>query len=499
MTLVCAPSSDSHVELLDEQTCEQARLNRDARFDGRVFIGVTSTGIYCRPICPSPHAKRVHVRYFPSAAAATQAGFRPCLRCRPEVAPGTPAWNGTSATVNRGLRLISEGALDEGNVETLAVRLGMSARHLSRLFSRHLGALPTTVAQTRRLHFAKQLISDTNLSMAQVAMASGFKSIRRFNEVFRKCYGRPPSELRRMGLHARASDEYIFNLAYRPPYDWKSLLTYLAVSLTPGVESIANGAYHRSIVIHDHHGMLEVKPVAGAHTLRVHIRFPQPECLLQIVTRVRAMFDLAADPEVIRQHLSRDSLLAPLLLRHPGMRIPGAWDSFELIVQAILSQQYPLREARMLAGRLVKCFGEPIVSSDTQELSRTFPQAKTLACARLSCLPRSCARTIRAAAQAVTASGSDKSLDQLLAQLRGIKQIEESTIQFIAMRALNDPDAFPVGHRVLQPIIRIGPMREAVLRRAETWKPWRGYAAMYLLCAAGAATKPCALIEQMHH
>ncbi|MGH8201732.1 MAG: bifunctional transcriptional activator/DNA repair enzyme AdaA, partial [Steroidobacteraceae bacterium] len=182
----------------DEQTCEQARLNRDVRFDGRIFIGITSTGIYCRPICPSPHAKRVHVRFFPSAAAASAAGFRPCLRCRPEVAPGTPAWNGTSTTVSRGLRLIAQGALDEAGVETLAARLGVSSRHLSRLFRRHLGALPTTVAQTRRLHFAKQLISDTNLSIAEVALASGFRSIRRFNDVFRQFYGRPPSELRRL-------------------------------------------------------------------------------------------------------------------------------------------------------------------------------------------------------------------------------------------------------------------------------------------------------------
>lgn len=473
------------MELLDEQTCEQARLNRDARFDGRVFIGVTSTGIYCRPICPSPHAKRVHVRYFPSAAAATQAGFRPCLRCRPEVAPGTPAWNGTSATVNRGLRLIAEGALDEGNVEMLANRLGMSARHLSRLFLRHLGALPTTVAQTRRLHFAKQLISDTNLSMAQIAMASGFRSIRRFNEVFHKCYGRPPSELRRMGLHSRVPDEYVFHLAYRPPYNWNSLLTYLTASLTPGVESITKGIYRRSIAIHDHHGILEVRPMAGTHMLRAHIRFPQPECLLQIVTRVRAMFDLAADPEVICKHLGRDRLLVHLLRRHPGMRIPGTWDSFELIVHAILSQHFPLHEAGMLAGRLVECFGEPMASSDTQEFSRIFPQTKTLASARLSCLPSSCARTIRTAAQAVTMSGADTSLDQLLAKLKDIKDIEEPTIQYIAMRALNDPDAFPIGHRVLQPIISTNPLREAILRRAETWKPWRAYAAMYLLSAAG--------------
>jgi len=311
----------------DEQTCEQARLHRDARFDGRIFIGITSTGIYCRPICPSPHAKRAHVRFFPSAAAASAAGFRPCLRCRPEVAPGTPAWNGTSTTVSRGLRLIAEGALDEAGLETLAARLGVSSRHLSRLFQRHLGALPTTVAQTRRLHFAKQLISDTNLSMADVAMASGFRSIRRFNDVFREFCGRPPSELRRLGARSGVAEgEYVFHLAYRPPYDWNMLLSFLAAHSVPGVEAAPNGAYRRTLAIQGNHGLLEVRPAQGADALRVHIRFPKPEHLLQIITRVRAMFDLAADPEVIGHTLRADGMLAPLLKRHEGLRLPGAWD-----------------------------------------------------------------------------------------------------------------------------------------------------------------------------
>lgn len=466
----------------DEQTCEQARLNRDARFDGRIFIGITSTGIYCRPICPSPHAKRAHVRFFPSAAAASAAGFRPCLRCRPEVAPGTPAWNGTSTTVSRGLRLIAEGALDEGGVETLAARLGVSSRHLSRLFQRHLGALPTAVAQTRRLHFAKQLISDTNLSMADVAMASGFRSIRRFNDVFRAFYGRPPSELRRLGERgAVAEGEYVFQLAFRPPYDWRLLLGFLAPRAIPGVEAITNGAYRRTLAIQGHRGLLEVRPASGANALRVHIRFPKPECLLQIVTRVRAMFDLAADPDVIHQALSADPLLVPLLKRHAGSRLPGAWDSLEPVVHAVLRQRFPLDETQSLEAQLAEECGEPMSSLGVGELRCTFPSAPMLADSRLSFLPRSTADALRAAAQAVAAIRANAPPDELLVRLKAIQVVDDSAIQYIAMRALNDSDALPVEspelHSGLQEILD----SRALVQRAEGWKPWRAYAAMLIM------------------
>jgi AraC family transcriptional regulator of adaptative response / DNA-3-methyladenine glycosylase II len=474
----------------DEQTCEQARLNRDARFDGRIFIGITSTGIYCRPICPSPHAKRVHVRFFPSAAAASAAGFRPCLRCRPEVAPGTPAWNGTSTTVSRGLRLIAEGALDEAGVETLAARLGVSSRHLSRLFQRHLGALPTSVAQTRRLHFAKQLISDTNLSMADVAMASGFRSIRRFNDVFRAFYGRPPSELRRLGERgAVVEGEYVFHLGFRPPYDWNLLLNFLAPRSVPGVEAIRNGAYRRTLAIQAHRGLLEVRPASGANALRVHIRFPKPEYLLQIVARVRAMFDLAADPDVIRKILGADPLLAPLLRRHSGLRLPGAWDSLEPVVHALLRRRFPLDETRSLQARLVEECGEPVASLGAGDLCRTFPSAPMLADSRLGFLPRSIADTLRAAAQAVAAVRSNAPPDDLLVRLRAIKDVDDSTIQYVAMRALNDSDAFPVDSPELRSAHGEPCDARAFIQRAEGWKPWRAYAAT-LLMSAGSHGRP---------
>lgn len=477
---------------LDEQTCEQARLNRDARFDGRFFIGVTSTGIYCRPICPTPHAKRAHVRYFPSAAAAAEAGFRPCLRCRPEVAPGTPAWNGTSATVSRGLRLIAEGALDEDGVETLAGRLGVSSRHLSRLFLRHLGALPVAVAQTRRLHFAKQLISDTDLPMGQVALASGFRSIRRFNDVFHKLYGRTPSELRRLnrGLRPRAEEgEYVFRLAYRPPYDWASLMAFLAARATPGVEAVTGGTYRRSILFHGHPGILEVGPVAGAHALQARIRFPEPVCLLQIVTKVRAMFDLAADPEVISRHLGNDPLLAPLVRRFPGLRVPGAWDGFELCVRAILGQQISMSDATTLSGRLVERFGEPLAFSDSSGLTHIFPQAARLANAGLSGMSPCRLRVIRALAEKMVENeipGSGAPPEKLLVQLMGIEGMDEWVVQYVTLRALNDPDAFPASDRMLRRVAGAGQSLtpRTLLRYAEAWKPWRAYAAMYLWRAA---------------
>ncbi len=483
---------------LDETVCERARLARDPRFDGRFFIGVSSTGIYCRPVCPAPAAKRSNVRYFPSAAAAAEAGFRPCLRCRPEVAPGTPAWNGTSATVSRALRLISAGALDEdGGVGALSARLGVSPRHLHRLFLQHLGAPPIAVAQTRRLHFAKQLISDTHLPMVQVALASGFRSIRRFNDLFRKLYARTPSELRRLRQAATSHaerGEYVFRLAYRPPYDWASLLAFLAARATPGVEEVTDNSYRRSILFHGQHGILQVRPVTRAHVLQVHIRFPEPSALLQIVTRVRALFDLASDPALVARQLRRDPLLAALLKKYPGLRVPGAWDGFELAVRAILGQQVSVRCATTLAGRLVQRFGTPLAPGDRGGLTHVFPQPEDMTGATLAGMPAVRAQAIQTLARATAAGrihfdGTDPGKG-LAAQLGAIRGVGEWTVQYIAMRAQNEPDAFPAGDLVLLRTAGNGKsLTPAALRkRAENWRPWRAYAAMYLWRAAAHAT-----------
>ena len=317
------------MELLDRKTYYRAFESHDSRFDGRVFVGVTSTGIYCRPVCPARTPRFENCRFYASAASAQEAGFRPCLRCRPEIAPDLAFWRGSANTVSRALALIAEGALDgeDADVEALAGRLGVGARQLRRLFQRHLGASPVAVAQTRRVLFAKQLLHDTRLTMAQVALASGFGSIRRFNETFRALFGRPPSALRRKaGVAVPARDGVTLRLAYRPPYDWPGMLAALAHRATPGEEWIANDTWHRRVVLDDSAGDVAVSHLPDRNSVLVAIRFPCVKALPGIVARVRRVFDLGADIATIDSHLARDPSLAPLIASRPGLRAPGDWE-----------------------------------------------------------------------------------------------------------------------------------------------------------------------------
>ncbi|MGQ0581605.1 MAG: bifunctional transcriptional activator/DNA repair enzyme AdaA [Reyranella sp.] len=330
------------MELLDRKTYYRALQTRDARFDGRVFVGVTSTGIYCRPICPSRPPKSENCRFFASAAAAQEAGFRPCLRCRPEIAPDLAFWRGTANTVSRALALIAEGALDEdeAGVEALAERLGVGGRQLRRLFKQHLGATPIAVAQTRRVLFAKQLLHDTRLPMAEVAMSAGFGSVRRFNETFRDLFDRPPSALRRHrkgqggGADTSARDGVTLRLAYRPPYDWPGMLAALATRATPGNEWIEGDVWHRRIELDGIQGTVAVAHLPARNSVAVTIRFPSVKALPAIVARIRRVFDLGADIATIGSHLARDPKLAPLVARRPGLRAPGDWER-ETIVSGI--------------------------------------------------------------------------------------------------------------------------------------------------------------------
>ena len=463
---------------LDQLVCDRARRSRDARFDGRFFIAVTSTGIYCRPICPARTAKDEHVRYFPTAAAAEAAGFRPCLRCRPEASPGTPAWLGTSGLVSRALRLIGDGALDDAGVESLADRLGVTGRHLRRLFIRHLGATPLDVAMTRRVHFAKKLLDETALPINQVAFASGFRSLRRFNSQMRRTYSRTPTELRR---HTRQQPEgepgrYRFRLAYRPPYDWEAILSFLAARATPAVESVGACHYRRTIALDGKHGIVEVSPVESRSALWVDVRFSNPQALLTIVERVRRMFDLGADPTVIREHLIDDPLLRVPFTRHPGVRTPGAWDGFELAVRAILGQQVSVRAATTLAGRIAWTFGQPIV--DDRGLNRLFPTAATLSTAeleRVGVMPAR-ARTIRTLARRVVEGSISfdvgREVESVAQALLGVPGIGDWTAQYIAMRAYGEPDAFPSGDLVLRRAAG-GCTAKELDRRSQAWRPWR--------------------------
>lgn len=470
---------------LDRQICSQARISRDPRFDGRFFIGVITSGVYCRPICPARTALERNVRYFPTAAAAAEAGFRPCLRCRPEASPGTPAWLGTSSTVARALRLISESAIEDGGVEGLAERLGIGSRHLRRLFLRYLGATPVAVAHTRRLHFAKKLIDETSLPMGQIAVAAGFGSVRRFNSAFRVVYHRTPTQIRRL---ARVSatlpeNEYCFRLRFRPPFQWHKLLEFLAPRAIPGVEWVEEHTYSRNISLNGHTGNVAVQLDPSGLALEARISFPEAKLLFIIIERLRRMFDLAADPADMAANLKSDPLLARRIAAVPGLRVPGCWDTFELAVRAILGQQVSVKGATTLSGRLVSAFGTPM--GNHKRLTHLFPTPDVLVeadVARIG-LPQKRAKTIRALAHAVVEGRvvlhSVENVEQFQMRLRAIPGIGDWTAQYIAMRALGEPDAFPTGD--------LGLLRGASLdsasklaERAEAWRPWRAYAAMYL-------------------
>jgi AraC family transcriptional regulator of adaptative response / DNA-3-methyladenine glycosylase II len=422
---------------LDRQACDRARRSRDARFDGRFFIAVTTTGIYCRPICPARAPKDENIQYFPTAATAEAAGFRPCLRCRPEAAPGTPAWHGTSGVVSRALRLISEGALDGEGVERLADRLGVTGRHLRRLFRRHLGATPLEVALTHRVHFAKKLLDETSLGVDEVAFASGFGSIRRFNGQIRRTFRRTPTELRRLARGRVVSDPecYRFRLAYRPPYDWDATLGFLGSRAIPGVESVAESRYRRTIAVDGKSGVIEVSRLPASSSLGLSVRFPDPRALLVIVERVRRLFDLGADPVVIAEDLGDDPLLREPLAEHPGIRAPGVWDGFELAVTAMLGQR--------IAGRVAAMFGSPVAGGFG--LDRLFPTARELSIAPIE---RAGVGTARAEA------------------IRSLaRQVLEGKVAFPGVDG--EPDVFPS----VDPVLR---------QHAERWRPWRAYAFMLL-------------------
>ena len=476
---------------MDRIACYRAISTRDARFDGRLFVSVKTTGIYCRPICPARTPKFANVSFYASAAAAQQAGFRPCLRCRPEISPELAFWRGT---VSRALSLIEAGGLDDDDVEGLADRLGVGGRQLRRLFRQHVGAPPVAVAQTRRVLLAKQLIHETSLPMAEVALASGFNSIRRFNETFRTLFGRPPATLRRAhGGAKREAGALSIRLAYRPPYDWDAMLAFLGRRAIPGVEIVSGDEYRRTIAIGKHIG---VAP-CDKNRVNVLIRFPDMAALPQIIARVRRVFDLAADPDAIGAHLALDSALAPLVAARPSLRVPGAWDGFELAVRAIFGQQITVPAATKLLGKLVAAYGDllPAGMRDGEGLSHVFPSAARIGKANLAALgmPNARARAVISLAQAISADPAifsrGASLEDAIVKLRALPGIGEWTAQYIAMRELREPDAFPAADigllRAMADADGRRPSPAQLLARSEGWRPWRAYAALHLW-AAGA-------------
>jgi len=449
---------------MDAEACYRALRARDARFDGLFFTAVRSTGIFCRPVCPARTPLRRNVEFFPNAPAAQAAGYRPCLRCRPEVSPDLPVSAGTSSTVNRALRLINEGALDTGSAAKLAERLGLTDRHLRRLFLEHVGVPPIVVAETRRILFAKRLITETSLPFADIAFASGFGSLRRFNEAMRSTYQRNPKELRRFEPPETAAQSAIeLKLNYRPPYDWDAFLNFVRYRAIAGLEAVDEESYRRNgiLVRHDAAGNCLVARIDPANVSR----------LRNVVEQIRFFFDLRANTREIAAHLRKSPVLREVVGRNGGLRLPGCWDAFELAVRAILGQQVTVKGASTLAARLVERFGAPkpqiLAEADLTRIGLTKARAESL---------RALARAVCDGSLSFDGSAVPGEFIGRMCELPGVGPW---TANYIAMRALGDPDAFPASDLGLLKASGVSSARR-LEEMAEAWRPWRSYAALYL-------------------
>lgn len=474
----------------------RALLAKDTRFDGVFFTGVTTTGIYCRPVCPVRAPRASSCEFFDSAAAAEAAGFRPCLRCRPELAPYALQENLAYGVWQR----IAAGAMnrcdDGGGIEQLAQAVGLSARQLRRVLLQHFGVTPVELAQTQRLLFAKKLLQETNMPMVQLAFAAGFGSVRRFNALFSSRYGIAPGAIRRTHQPADATrdDALTLRLAYRPPLAWNALLRYLAARALPGLEAVQGDSYVRSVRLDGCCGWFRVTHVPAKNQLQLAIDPALAAVLMPLLARVRSQFDLDANPTLIAHSLQQDALLAPQLGRVPGLRVPGSFDVFELALRAVLGQQVSVAGATTLSGRLIEQFGEA-AQTPFASINRHAPRAELLAAtpveaiARIG-LPRSRAETIRNLS-AFSANGGlvirpGQSLADSVSALRSVRGIGEWTAQYIALRAFRFSDAFPAGDLALQKaaaepssgVVRL--TEKQLLVRAQSWAPWRGYAALLL-------------------
>ncbi len=484
--------------LPDPRVCEQARLSRDARFDGLFFTAVTSTRIYCRPVCPAPAPKPANIVYYRHAAAAEAAGFRPCLRCRPELAPGDGIWRRGDDVVARALTLIDQGALADAPLSALAGKVGLGERQLRRLFTDRLGATPVNVHGTRRLLFAKQLLTETTLPITQVALAAGFGSLTRFNTTFREEYRMAPRDLRKRDAPPQ-HEVMTLRLGYRPPYDVAAMLDFLRGRALPGVEAVDDRSYARVIGTADAPGWLRVSAWEGkdVHALKLELHGATPAALLGIVQRLRRMFDLDADPHAIAQALGDDIRLRPLLHARPGLRLPSGWDGFEIAVRAVIGQQVSVAAARTLTARLAQRHGTPL-AMPFAGLSHLFPTPDALADADLTeiGLTRARADTIRGLSRALLEGRVDfnpeRTLEDFTARWVALPGIGPWTAHYMALRALGHPDAFPADDLVLQKAVPTDGVRmtaKALQARAEAWRPWRAYAVIHVWKASMAAQK----------
>lgn len=478
---------------LDRDSCYRALAARDTRFDGVFFTGVKTTGIYCRPVCTVKTPRASSCLFFGTAAAAEAAGFRPCLRCRPELAPYALQENLAHAVWQR----IAAGALNDGNVERLAAEVGLSSRQLRRVLLQHFGVTPVELAQTQRLLFAKKLLQETRMPMTDVAYAAGFGSVRRFNALFVARYGIAPSDIRRARADNEegARDALVLRLAYRPPFQWTHLLRYLAGRAIPGVEAVDGEAYVRTVQMDGVAGWLRVTHTPARRQLALEVSASLSPQLMALIARVRTQFDLDANPGVIESHLCGDALLAQRIEHAPGLRVPGAFDAFELAVRAVLGQQVSVAGATTLSGRLVQRFGA-VAGIPFDAVTHHFPQPGALAAlapqeiAAIG-LPLKRAETIRGLAQFAASGGlamrPGLPLAEAVARLKTVPGIGDWTAHYIALRALRYPDAFPSGDLGLQKAAaEDGNARlteKQLAARAQAWSPWRGYAALALWMA----------------
>ncbi len=465
--------------------CERARASRDARFDGLFFTAVRSTGIFCRPVCPAPTPRRDRIVWFPTAAAASAAGFRPCLRCRPELSPDVRARDADDA-VARALALIAEGALQDGSVTGLAARVGVGARQLRRLFLARVGATPLTVHATRRLLLAKQLLTESSLPVTQIAWAAGFNSLRRFNAAFHAGCGMAPGVLRKRPAAGRQTTLRL-RLGFRPPFAFAEMLAFLRARAIPGVERVGEDRYERILGPTAAPTRICVTHDPDRPELLLDVEHADPRAIQGIIRRVRRLFDLDADLAAVCATLSSDPLLARAIHRRPGLRVPGGWDGFEIAVRAVLGQQVSVKAATTFAQRVVAAFGDRYASDDAG-LDRRFPTPARLRDAPLESigLPARRAATLRGLAAAVDAGRvgfhAGQRLDTFATALCALPGIGAWTANYIAMRALGHPDAFPAGDLVVQQVLGSGKRMDerATAARSRAWQPWRAYAVIHL-------------------
>lgn len=463
----------------------RAIVARDPRFDGKFFVGVKTTGIYCRPICPAlPKAE--NIEFFPEAGAAERAGYRPCLRCRPESAPRSAAWFGKKAVVQRALKLIAANQFYLSNEADFAARLGVSARHLRRLFVEEIGHTPKQISDNNRLNFARKLIVESGLPLTGVAQVAGFSSLRRFNDAFRSRFHRAPSQLRRAPSSSRATDGIEINLAYRPPYDWRAILDFYRSHLIEGVELVTDGRFERIFRLGETIGALRAQPLPDRAQLRLRVITDNPKVLFEVVSRVRRMFDLDSDPMLLANSFAGVPLLDKLYQRNPGLRLPSGWDGFETAVCTILGQLVSAEQRRQLIGQLVGSYGEEVFHPLTGSKARLFPRPEILADSDLSAVRTTAQRkaAIRDLSRAVLrgAVSLSEAQDPLAFRktLRQIQGIGAWSAEYISLRAIGDTDAFPSTDLILKRVLKQHPDLDL-----QTVKPWRSYAALYLWQAFG--------------